>query len=229
MKEIATTQQVEDEVKSIISRTSNVKFAERLKKVHETLHKLHARLEKHQPISISLLVSHLNLNHVSISERTIYNHRVGGNLYREIYDVWYEFRSGGALKIGKEDARNSRIEPLSLLDVNELDCIQNETLKYRIKMSLSLLRNTMNQLDILKKTMVDESKLNPIHGSNNFSASISKQLLNQNELEVISNFLRRTDTSFNEVGAITAARAIRGGTVLSRPGLFQALKKVCNQ
>lgn len=217
---------INEQVESIMSRTTNLDLLKRLKIVHETLAKL---CSKNVIPTISLLISHLNQNRLSISERSFYNSRKGGNLYREIYDVWKKHMHGGQIKLGDHVSEDIRNEPLAILDIDELSGITDPVLRYRVVMSLTLLRNTTLELENLKNVVTNGSKLSPISILPNDSPPPKQSLLNQNEFKALSNLLSNIDLTFNERGALIAGRPIKINTVLSSPGLNQALQKICSK
>lgn len=212
---------------AIVARAKSEKVRNNLSVINNMLKEL-VNKRKELP-SIADLVINLNRNGLSIAEQSFYNKRSGGNLYRELYDIWAKNMVAPlVLKTTPNPEQTTKI-PLAIVKVDELKEITNPTLRYRITLALQQLSNTLNQLDMLKNSVSEASKISPLGDPRSPGNHTSKFTLDRYEVDTVKSFVGdNLDTYFNDDGVLCSKIAHKKDTPLSRPGLKQALLKMCH-
>ena len=179
-------------------------------------------------VSIPSIVKMLNSNGISITKRTIYNKRNGGNPYRELIDLWIEY-STLKTNINTPLSKNDNSKSNSIISKEEIASISDHVLRYKITMITSELTGVRNQINILQQVK-DMPKV---------AASLSSQeithhealdvFLDEYDLEAIKSILTNSLSNlveFDDTGALIAKKTIKRGESISHPGFQDALQKI---
>jgi hypothetical protein len=212
---------VEIRYEQIHSKAKSTQLKTNLQIVQTMLLNLHSKGIKP---TISALVKHLNSKGPSISTRSFYNARAEGNLYRELYDAWELFwhTKPGVLAKAVESA--DKATSADIMDYEAVNDISDPFLKYQLKLLLTEYKNLKNQNNLLRNkvvnTPIEQLLINPAK-----KVSRSREIfLDKADIEIINKFLYANfDTEFSESGELIVSNHVRKGTVISAPGLKQAL------
>lgn len=184
-----------------------------------------AMVKKKAELSIANVVTQLTNNKVTLSARTIYNDREGGNPYRGIFNVWAEY--------AKFAASNVRIsvdsDYLDILSSDDINSIKDPVVKYRVNLLYAetiALRNQNRMLRQIKELPAVHSV--PVIEENTLNAKEAERiLLNSYEVELLKGMYEETtDIGFDENGGLIAKRPIRNGHRIVPPGLKETLEKI---
>ncbi|MFB2889047.1 gamma-mobile-trio protein GmtX [Aeromonas veronii] len=209
-----TISQVEDLYQEL-SKNRKADQRKMLANIHEVCAKL---VKQGSTPSAASVVKILGTQGYKISTRTIYNKRNGQNPYPILIDAWIEVLAAKKVKI-TETIDNGVIQ----IDEQDLAKISDPVLQHKMMIFIGQVRSLKAQNDALRnieKLPVVSMEI----GTTNLVATILSEL----NREVISNLLNQSNPSlsFNNDGCLIAKRPIPAGTVLSDPGLAEALEAI---
>lgn len=213
---------INDKVEQLISDCKSTATATKLRQVSKVCEDL---VEHGITPTIVLVVKYLKQEAIQIKKQTIYNKREGGNPYREIIDAWIDYATAKfnekKISIPKAGTGNS------VLEDEDLAMISDPVIRYRVSLLMGEMKGLRNQLNMAREL----KNLPPIHSAPTLQEigheESSNIILNSYEIEVLTEFSNGSaNVGFDEDGALAAKRSIRRDSMLSSPGLQQALQKI---
>lgn len=236
---ILTKHDVEALYKSLEERTTRGSVKAILKDMNEVCSKM---VEVNATPSVPAVVKALASKGIMVSERTIYNKRQGKNPYPILIDAWIKVAYGKKLNFDKVVKLTTEPQPDSGIQVTEtaglitdedLLKIQDPVLRYKISVlygqvaSLKKQNSVLRELRELPAIHPDHQVPSQIKSVESPSHAESSQL-DKYDVEILTNFLNSQGgkgLEFDNTGALWASKSIRGGTILSDPGLKDAIEK----
>ncbi|WFO49871.1 gamma-mobile-trio protein GmtX [Aeromonas veronii] len=189
------------------------------RKMLANIHEVCSKLVKQGSIpSAASVVKILGTQGYKISTRTIYNKRNGQNPYPILIDAWGDVLAAKKVKIA-ETLDTGTIS----IDEQDLAKISDPVLQHKMMIFIGQVRSLKAQNDALRNI----NKL-PMVSIDMGMPSVIKSELGTLNLEVLENLLYQSNPnlSFDKDGCLVAKRPIPSGTVLSEPGLAEALEVV---
>ena len=135
-------------LEKLASEASNSVMATKLRKIDSICDDL---VDKGVIPSVVLVVKYLTEAGLSLSKRTIYNERKGGNPYKTLIEEWIQYAN--AITDEKETKTKSSpsLPSAELLEDSDLEAIPDPVLRYRVSLMFGEMKGLRNQLNIARE------------------------------------------------------------------------------
>lgn len=187
--------------------------------------------------SVPSVVRALANKGVMISEQTIYNKRHGKNPYPILIDAWIKVALGKRLNLDRVIKSSTEAKlydgiqktgTTGLITDEDLLKINDPVLRYKVSVLFGQVASLKKQNSVLRELR----ELPVIHPEQQIPPPEEKSQLDKYDIEILNNFSNNRGSrglEFDETGALSAITSIRRGTILSEPGLKQAIEIALNQ